>query len=107
MADRGRGAPGSRKGPGDTGQRSRKPCTAALLGRPAMRQAKSAVAPAWLQPATDYVPLGLFLLAYLLADILVATGVLVVATLAATALSLAVARQSEEHTSELQSRENL
>ena len=58
-----------------------------------MRQAKSAVAPAWLQPATDYVPLGLFLLAYLLADILVATGVLVVATLAATALSLAVARR--------------
>ncbi|WP_366552786.1 inner membrane-spanning protein YciB [Aquibaculum sediminis] len=50
-------------------------------------------APPWLQPVCDYVPLGLFLAAYLLSDILTATAVLVVATLAATALSLAVARK--------------
>jgi intracellular septation protein len=50
-------------------------------------------APAWLQPATDYVPLGFFLVAYLLTDILTATAVLVVVTLAATAVSLAAARK--------------
>lgn len=50
-------------------------------------------APAWLQPASDYTPLGLFLGAYLLSDILTATAVLVAATLVATAVSFAVARK--------------
>lgn len=50
-------------------------------------------APAWLQPVTDYVPLGFFLAAYLLTDILTATAVLVVVTLVATAVSLIVARK--------------
>lgn len=58
-----------------------------------MSTTSSLRAPAWLQPATDYIPLGFFLLAYLLADILTATAVLVVATLAATAFSFAVARK--------------
>jgi len=49
--------------------------------------------PPWLQPACDYVPLGLFLAAYLASDILTATAVLVVATLVATAISFGVARK--------------
>ena len=48
--------------------------------------------PAWLTPATDYGPLGLFLAAYLLADLMVATGVLVLATLGAVTLGYLVAR---------------
>ncbi len=48
--------------------------------------------PGWLTPATDYGPLALFLAAYLLADLMVATGVLVLATLGAVALGYLVAR---------------
>lgn len=58
-----------------------------------MSVTSSTRAPAWLQPATDYIPLGFFLAAYLLTDILTATAVLVVVTLAATAVSFAVARK--------------
>lgn len=48
--------------------------------------------PGWLTPATDYGPLALFLAAYLLADLMVATGVLVLATLGAVTLGYLVAR---------------
>ncbi|WP_162140952.1 septation protein A [Fodinicurvata sediminis] len=50
-------------------------------------------APGWLQPVTDYVPLTLFLIAYLTADILTATAVLIGATLLALILSYSVARK--------------
>ncbi len=49
--------------------------------------------PGWLTPATDYGPLALFLAAYLLGDLMVATGVLVLATLGAVALGYMVARR--------------
>lgn len=48
--------------------------------------------PGWLTPATDYGPLALFFAAYLLADLMVATGVLVLATLGAVTLGYLVAR---------------
>ncbi|MGO1118677.1 inner membrane-spanning protein YciB [Rhodovibrionaceae bacterium A322] len=49
--------------------------------------------PAWLKPVTDYVPLGIFLAAYLLSDILTATAALIAATVVALALSWGMARR--------------
>jgi|TARA_R110002072_G_scaffold517_37_gene3318 intracellular septation protein len=49
--------------------------------------------PAWLRPATDYLPLIIFLAVYLLTDILTATGALIAATAVALAVSWAVARR--------------
>ncbi|MGM0559889.1 MAG: septation protein A [Pseudomonadota bacterium] len=54
---------------------------------------RSQPAPGWLQPVTDYVPLALFLIAYLTTDILTATAVLIAATLLALILSYSVARK--------------
>lgn len=54
-------------------------------GRPA--------APRWLKPTADYGPLLVFLAAYLASDILTATAAVIVASLAAVALSWAVARR--------------
>ena len=48
--------------------------------------------PGWLTPATDYGPLGLFLVAYLKYDLMVATAVLVLAALVAVALGYVIAR---------------
>ena len=50
-------------------------------------------APRWLAPLTDYGPLAVFFAAYLLADLMTATAALMAATLAALALSYAVARR--------------
>ncbi len=49
--------------------------------------------PAWLRPTIDYGPLVVFLAAYVLADLFVATAAIVVATVAALALSLAYTRK--------------
>jgi len=48
---------------------------------------------AWLKPATDYVPLIVFLAVYFASDILTATAAIVVTSLAALALSYVVARR--------------
>jgi intracellular septation protein len=44
--------------------------------------------PPWLKPAVDYGPLAVFLLVYMKADLLVATGALIAATALALVLSL-------------------
>ncbi len=44
--------------------------------------------PAWLKPAVDYGPLGIFLITYFSIDLMVATAVLIAATAVALALSL-------------------
>lgn len=49
--------------------------------------------PNWLKPATDYGPIGVFLLAYLTADLMAATASLMAATAVALAVSLIVARR--------------
>jgi len=49
--------------------------------------------PAWLRPAADYGPIAVFFLAYVMADLLWATGALMAATVVALAMSLAVARR--------------
>ncbi len=49
--------------------------------------------PPWLRPATDYGPIAVFFVAYVLADLLWATGALMAATAAALGVSLAVARR--------------
>lgn len=49
--------------------------------------------PGWLRPTIDYGPLLVFLAAYFLADLYVATGAIVVATVAALALSLIYTRK--------------
>jgi intracellular septation protein len=49
--------------------------------------------PAWLKPATDYVPLVVFLVVYFTTDILTATAAIIVASLAALAVSYLVARR--------------
>ncbi len=49
--------------------------------------------PRWLKPTVDYGPLAVFVLAYVKADLFVATGALMVATAAALALSLWVERR--------------
>ena len=49
--------------------------------------------PKWLKPATDYVPLLVFLVAYLTSDILTATAAVIVAAVAAVAVSWLVARR--------------
>jgi intracellular septation protein len=49
--------------------------------------------PRWLKPTVDYAPLAIFLLVYLKADLLVATGALMAATALALALSLWAARR--------------
>ena len=49
--------------------------------------------PAWLRPASDYGPIAVFFIAYVLTDLLWATGALMAATAAALAVSLAVARR--------------
>ena len=47
--------------------------------------------PRWLKPATEYGPIAAFFLAYLLSDLLWATGALMAATAVALALSLILA----------------
>lgn len=49
--------------------------------------------PAWLKPTADYAPLAVFFLVYLGYGLMPATAALVAASLAALALSLAVARR--------------
>ena len=49
--------------------------------------------PPWLRPATDYGPIAVFFIAYVVADLLWATGALMAATAVALALSLAIARR--------------
>ncbi len=49
--------------------------------------------PPWLRPAADYGPIAVFFLAYVLSDLLWATGALMAATAVALAMSLAVARR--------------
>jgi intracellular septation protein len=49
--------------------------------------------PAWLRPAADYGPIAVFFIAYVMADLLWATGALMAATAVALAMSLAVARR--------------
>lgn len=50
-------------------------------------------APRWLAPVTDYGPLAVFFAAYLLGDLMTATAALMIATVVALALGLAVARR--------------
>ncbi len=50
-------------------------------------------APRWLTPMTDYGPLMVFFVAYLTADLMVATGALMVATVIALVVAYAVARR--------------
>ena len=50
-------------------------------------------APRWLKPVVDYVPLAAFFIAYLKADLFIATGALMVATVVAVVLSLAIERR--------------
>ncbi len=47
--------------------------------------------PRWLKPATEYGPIAVFFLAYLLSDLLWATGALMASTALALALSLMLA----------------
>ncbi len=54
--------------------------------------AQTANKPWWLTPVTDYGPLGLFFVAYLMYDLMVATAVLVPAALLAVLLGYAIAR---------------
>ena len=49
--------------------------------------------PRWLKPTDDYGPLGIFLLAYLLGDLMIATAAIMAATAVALALSLWVTRR--------------
>ncbi|MEQ8601762.1 MAG: septation protein A [Marivibrio sp.] len=49
--------------------------------------------PKWIGPATEYGPLVLFLVAYLLDDLMTATKVVVAATLVAVALSVVLTRK--------------
>lgn len=53
----------------------------------------SSPAPAWLRPTVDYGPLAAFFAAYWLSDLMTATLVIMIATAAALALSLAVERR--------------
>lgn len=49
--------------------------------------------PDWLKPVVDYTPLAAFFIAYLMGDLFVATAALMVATVIAVGLSLAVERR--------------
>jgi len=49
--------------------------------------------PPWLRPLSDYGPIAVFFAAYVLSDLLWATGALMAATAVALALSLAIARR--------------
>ena len=49
--------------------------------------------PPWLKPAADYGPIAVFFLAYVLSDLLWATGALMAATAVALGMSLAVAQR--------------
>jgi intracellular septation protein len=49
--------------------------------------------PPWLRPAADYGPIAVFFVAYLLSDLLWATGALMAATAVALAMSLTIARR--------------
>jgi intracellular septation protein len=49
--------------------------------------------PPWLRPATDYGPIAVFFLAYVVSGLLWATGALMAATAVALAMSLAFARR--------------
>ena len=49
-------------------------------------------APAWLKPVTEYGPLAVFVVAYALGDLMVATAALIAATAVALILSYAMAR---------------
>lgn len=49
-------------------------------------------APKWLAPATEYGPLGVFFVAYLMGDLFVATAAVMIATVVALVFSYAVAR---------------
>lgn len=53
----------------------------------------SETTPRWLKPTVDYGPLGVFLLAYALGDLMIATAALIAATAVALALSLWVTRR--------------
>lgn len=53
----------------------------------------NANSPKWLKPVVDYTPLAAFFIAYLMRDLYVATAALMVATVIAVALSLAVERR--------------
>ncbi len=56
-------------------------------------ETKTRTPPRWLKPTVDYGPLAVFLLVYLKADLIVATGALIAATALALALSLWAARR--------------
>ncbi len=49
--------------------------------------------PRWLSPATDYGPLAVFFVAYVMADLMTATAALMAATVCALALGWAVGRR--------------
>jgi len=49
--------------------------------------------PSWLKPTVDYGPLAVFFIAYLVRDLITATAALIVATVIALVLSLAVERR--------------
>lgn len=49
-------------------------------------------APKWLAPTTEYGPLGVFFVAYLMGDLFVATAAVMIATVVALVFSYAVAR---------------
>lgn len=50
------------------------------------------VQPKWLNPLTEYGPLGVFFVAYLMGDLFIATAAVMIATVAALIFSYAVAR---------------
>lgn len=62
-------------------------------GGAAGARAASRAAPRWLAPLVDYGPLSIFTVAYLGVDVLTATAAMVIATIAALALSLALTRR--------------
>jgi intracellular septation protein len=57
------------------------------------RPEPSQTEPPWLRPASDYGPIAVFFIAYVLSDLLWATGALMAATAVALGLSLAIARR--------------
>jgi intracellular septation protein len=57
------------------------------------RPEPSQTEPPWLRPASDYGPIVVFFIAYVLSDLLWATGALMAATAVALGLSLAIARR--------------
>jgi intracellular septation protein len=64
-----------------------------IAAMPEHARAAATSEPSWLRPAVDYGPLAAFFVAYLVGGLMVATGVVIAASLAAVVLSRLVARR--------------